>query len=450
MLGLSPDPDAGAAAEFVDEGNTMIIVANEVSQPICVARQPIYDANGSVFGYELLFRQNAASGGFFLSDGDLATQKVIADGFLLAHTGPFQHKSKYFINFTERLLMEDFAHALPPKKTVVEILEVIDPTPEVLEKCRELKRHGYTIAIDDYVGGQRFLPFLDVADIVKVDVLGKSHSEIFAMVEPLKKKNVTLLAEKVEDAEVMRYTLSLGFSLFQGFYFSRPEMISGKKIGSCDTSRMRILTEICKEELELPRLACIISSDVSLSYRLLRYLNSATFGYSVKIGSIERAAMVLGAKNLKTWLLAAVLSDPQQTNKAMEISWISVQRAFFLQILSSRIQSELSADALFLVGLFSKIDAILDMPIEDILAELPLYTGVKHAILDMGHPCHRILEFIDSIEQGDWEATEQYAVSLGLDIKHVGDAYLEALRHSGELMNDVSSGQPDNQNVELF
>ncbi|WP_243363360.1 EAL and HDOD domain-containing protein [Fundidesulfovibrio terrae] len=428
----------------------MIIVNNEVSQPICVARQPIYDAGGNVYGYELLFRQNTGAGNSLFNDGDLATQKVIADGFLLAHTGPFHNKSRYFINFTERLLMEDFAHALPPKKTVVEILEMIDPTTDVLEKCRELKRNGYMIAIDDYVGGPRFLPFLDVADIVKVDVLGRSHSEIFAMAEPLLKKNITLLAEKVENAEVMQYTRSLGFALFQGFYFSRPEMISGKKIGSCDTSRMRILAEICKEDVELGRLACIISSDVSLSYRLLRYLNSATFGYSVKIGSIERAATVLGAKNLKKWLLAAVLSDPEQTNKAMEASWISVQRAFFLQILSSKFQVGLSADALFLVGLFSKIDTILDMPLEEILAQLPLSSGVKNAILDKDHPCHRILEFIDSIEAGDWDATEKYAASLDLDVKHVGDAYLEALKHSGELMSDASPSKSDNRNVELF
>lgn len=429
----------------------MIIVNNEVSQPICVARQPIYDIHDRVYGYELLFRQHASDDSYFFADGDLATQKVIADGFLLAHTGPFQHKTKYFINFTERLLVEDFAYALPPKKTVVEILEMIEPTQDILDKCRALRNSGYMLAIDDYVGASKFLPYLDVVDIVKFDVKDKSFSEIFGMVEPLLGKDVIMLAEKVESPEMMRYTKSLGFKLFQGYHFSRPEVISGKMMSSCDTSRMRVLAEICKEDLELTRLACIISSDLSLSYRLLRYLNSATFGYAVKINSIERAASVLGTKNLTKWLMTAILSDMQQTNKGMEAAWISVLRAFFLQILSSRFEVDgLSADSLFLVGLFSKIDTILDMPIAEVLNQLPLASNVKAALTEQANPCRRILEFIDSIEEGDWDRTEQYASHLDLDVKHVGDAYLEALKHSSELMSDDTPGVPENQNIELF
>jgi EAL and modified HD-GYP domain-containing signal transduction protein len=428
----------------------MIIVNSEFSEPICVARQPIYDVDDNVYGYELLFRQNVGANSYFFKDGDLATQKVITDGFLLAHTGPFHSRSKYFINFTENLLMEDFAYALPSQKTVVEILEEIEPTPFVLDKCRELKKNGYMLAIDDYVGDERRSAFIDVVDVIKFDVNGKSNDEIFCMAEPFMKRNIAMLAEKVENASIIQYTKSLGFKLFQGFHFSRPELLAGKKLSSCDSSRVRILAEVCADGLEIQRLACIVSGDLSLSYRLLRYINSASFGYSVKVGSIERAAMVLGVRNLKKWLLSAVLSDVKQTNKAMEASWISVQRGFFLQILSGKIIMSLSADQLFLVGLFSKIDAIFDMPLEEILAQLPLETSVKHAIMDEDNPCHRVLDFLDSIEEGDWDTTEKIATSMNLDVKIVGDAYLEAIRHSSELMSESSPSQPDDQNVELF
>jgi len=428
----------------------MIIVNNEVSEPVCVARQPIYDTGDNVYGYELLFRQNTSATSYFSKDGDLATQKVIADGFLLAHTGPFQNKARYFVNFTERLLMEDFAHALPPKKTVVEILEVIEPTPRVLEKCRELKNSGYMLAIDDYVGDPRLSAYLDVVDIVKIDVLNRSHSEISELAKPFLNRNIVMLAEKVENSDVMEYTKSLGFKLFQGYFFSRPELLSEHKMASCDSSRIRILAEVCNEDFDMQRLACIISSDVSLSYRLLRYLNSATFGYKVQIGSIERAAIVLGVRNLRKWLMAAILSDMKQTNKAMEASWLSVQRAFFLQVLSSKFAMRLSADPLFLVGLFSKIDTIFNMPIQNILEKLPLASSIKHAILDRNNPCHRVLEFLDSIEEGDWDATEKYAAGMNLDFTFVGNAYLEAIRQSSELMSEASPGQPDDRNIELF
>ncbi|WP_243368288.1 EAL and HDOD domain-containing protein [Fundidesulfovibrio soli] len=428
----------------------MIIVANEVSDPICVARQPIYDADGNVFGYELLFRHDVGATSYFSKDANLATQKVIADGFLLAHTGPFHNTSRFFINFTEQLLMEDFAYALPPKKAVVEILERIEPTEKVLAKCRELKSQGYTLAIDDYAGDSRLAAYMDVVDIIKFDVLGKSNQEIYEMARPFLRRNITMLAEKVESAEVMQYTKSLGFKLFQGFYFSRPEMISGKKISSNDSSRIRILSELCNDDINFDRITCIISSDVSLTYRLLRFLNSATFGYNVKIGSIERAATVLGTKKLRKWLMAAVLSDTKQSNKAVEASWLAVQRAFFLQILSNRLHLHMTADELFLAGLFSKIDAIFDKPIAKILAELPLANNVKRAILEPGNPCRNILEFLDHIDGGDWDSTEKAASTLNLNVKHVGDAYLEAIRHSSELMSETPLCQPDDGNVELF
>ncbi len=371
-------------------------------EPVFVARQPVFDRDRNIWGYELLFRHSAEATRAEIPEERLATAKVVADGLVLALAG-MKRKRKFLINFPEDLLKSGAAHALSTERCVVEILETVPSSPETLTAIRELKTAGFTIALDDFFGQPELAPFLELADIVKVDVLGRSPDEITAMARGLANPCRTLLAEKIESAQIFDHTLAQGFGLFQGFHFSRPEVLKGQKISAGASSRIQLLRELGREDFEINKLSDIISRDPSISYRLLQYLNSAFFSFPTKIQTIRQAISMLGSRPLKQWLMVVLISDLSRTPQAGEVCFSSVQRARFLENMGKQQPTAWSSETLFMLGLFSRLDALLGLDMKDIVTGMPLDMEISQALLGKRNRASVWLEMLSALERGDWE-----------------------------------------------
>ncbi len=395
-------------------------------EPVFVARQPILDRESRVFGFELLFRTGAAATTARMADADTATSKVIADGFPLAMEtvlGP----RRFFINFPQGLLLKQAPLALPRDICVVEILEDVAPDPAVIAACRTIKKAGYLLAVDDFVGQPELAPFVDLADIVKVDVLGLSPGRIEALARPLRSRGLSLLAEKVEDKTVFDATRAAGFHYFQGFHFSRPEVVSGRKPPVCVVSKVRLLRELARPDSDGCRLATILSSDPGLSFRLLKYLNSAAFFRLDKISSLSQAMLVMGQNPLRKWLMAVVLSEMAHTPLGREVSFQSLSRARFLELLAGRPGGPpYGADSMFLLGLFSRMDALLGQSMAEVAAQLPLEEDILAALRGQPGLAGKMLHLVQDLEHGKWTPALAVFAETGMDAEEAARAYTEA------------------------
>jgi len=400
---------------------------------ICVARHPIFTADMRVWGYELLFRHEEDVQIAVITDGDHATSQIIADGFgLVSRTLP--SGSRALINFPRNTLVGDAPYVLPPEQCVVEILETVRPEPEVLEACRELKRRGYTLALDDYEGEPGLEPLCELVDIIKVDILHKSPGEVRAIVEGASRYKAELLAEKVENLDVFKVCRNLGFSYFQGFFFNRPEIIPGRKLSASHVAKLKLLRELGCSDADSDRLVEIIQTDLSISYRLLKYINSAFFGLQVEVTSIPRAVTMLGSKNLRQWLQVVILSDMNTTDKAQELVRISVQRARFLLLMARHELTPFDPDSMFLLGFFSLLDAILDMPMAMVLEEIPLEPGIKSALIDEHSKNSVWLEFLNELDRCNWIRLSAKAEQMGLPMPLVSRLSAEATAWTNEVL----------------
>lgn len=406
---------------------------------IFVARQPIFRPDESVWGYELLFRSgNEDLCGSF--DGDQATSSVIADGVTLAREG-MNPDAKMLINFPGSLLAEGAGFALPKEITVIEILENVKPDKAMLKAVRELKDAGYTIAVDDYFGQASLKPFLDLADIVKVDIL-----ELDADPNRIRKTlnllpdGLTLLAEKVEDGRSFELLAEMGFSLFQGFFFSQPEIIPGKKLTTNEMTKLQLMSELAKPDFEPRRLAEILQSDPNLAYRLLRYINSAGIGLSQKITSLKRAIDMMGLLQAKQWLRSALIADLNPSPKASELAYLAVHRAKFLEsVCNSSNMTQCQPDALFMTGLFSLLDAMLGVKMDEILPLLPLDETVVKGLQGEGE-FHELLRLATSYERLQWAEVSQRLRRLNLQATQAELMYVRSRNWTQKTLGFTKAG----------
>lgn len=408
----------------------------ESGESVFVARQPIFTADLDVWGYELLFRSSGTAQTAQITDADVATSQVIADGFTMVRPG-LDDGQLMLINFPERLLLDETALALPPETCVIEILENVTPSREVLDALHRLKSQGYTIAMDDYAGERELLPFLDVADILKVDVLAldSDPQRLRSALQSLDDRKLTLLAEKVESEDVFRLCADLGFSLFQGFFFSRPEIIPGRKVPAGMAAKLGLLKELANPEFEPSRIAEIINTDPSLSYRLFRYVNSAAFGLRARVDSVPHAVNLIGQRPLARWLQAVILADLNPSSRAAEVSFLSLQRARLLELIAPKLG--MSPQTAFTLGLFSLLDSLLRISMEEILTQIPLDEEVSSALTgDCDCRMGSALELARAYESGDAKSVLALSSKLGLDPRDSDKACLVAL----EWVQDVLAG----------
>ncbi|MFH1057646.1 MAG: HDOD domain-containing protein [Pseudomonadota bacterium] len=393
-----------------------------------VARQPILDRKRRLYAYELLFRSGPQNV-FTALDGQKATGKVISDSLTVFGGKDFTRGRRAFINFPQDMLVQGYPRLLPKEWVVVEVLETVEPTPAVIRALKELKAAGYTLALDDFVYHPRFRALLELADLVKVDLLAQDESALKDLVATLRPYGMALLAEKVETPQQFKRCLRMGFSYFQGFFFSRPEVVAGRELPPQKLAHLQLLREVNLPEISISELERIIKQDLSLSYKLLSYINSAFFGLLQKVTSIRQAMTLLGQQNLRLWASLLLMSS-LAADKPDELIVSSMMRARLCENLAKHVKLPSQSSDYFLLGLFSHIDAILDRPLAEAIAPLPLVEDIKAALLGQHVPLRLVLETVEAYERGDWEGLALAAPVLGLDQELLPPLYAEALTWS--------------------
>ncbi len=399
-----------------------------------VARQPVFTRERAVWGYELLFRNSECSMAADVRDEDAATSQVIADGFGLIQED-LVHGQRLLVNFPRNMILSDAADLLPIDVCVIEILENVDPDPEVIEALKLLKDQGYTLALDDYIGQEGFEKFVEIADIIKVDCLELSTEKLEEIVAFLSKYDALLLAEKVENNEMFVQCLDLGFNLFQGFFFSRPEIIPGKKMSSNNLNKMRLLRSISGSDFNVEDLAKAINSDVSISYRLLRFMNSPSFGLPNVVKSIKQAVALIGYRKLAGWLRVILLSDLSSCPAGSELAFLSIKRAKFLELLAlDAEQVNLPSESMFLLGLFSLLDVLLGKPMTALLKELPIEDELMSALCGKESDASIWLELVVAFEKANWEVVSSIIEKQKLSPLVTAQNHLAAMQWANEVV----------------
>ncbi len=396
-----------------------------------IARQPIFDAHKRLFAYELLFRQTLGLNLGELS-GDRATTSLLSTTFLTEGIEKIAGNKPCFINFTKNLLVKEIANFFPKNKIVVEILEDVPPTEEVLEACRSLSQRGYLIALDDFIFNKNLLPLIELANIIKFDYRLSTLDEIERTLYRLGHYELKFLAEKIETYKEFEHASKMGFHYFQGYFFAKPEMVRMKEVSSIKTNQLRLLAEINKRHTTLDNLQKIIESDVAIAYKLLRYINSAYFSLLTKVDSIRQAIIYLGEREIRRFVSLVIISE-LATKKPLELLRLSLIRARFCELLAEDTHSETDASELFLLGLFSLIDAILDTPMKLMMDKLPLSDEIKAALIGRKGPLMPFLQAVLAYEQGQPDECLQALLLLRVDPEKVYEMYLSAIKFSSIL-----------------
>jgi len=395
---------------------------------IYIARQPIFDKNMHVFAYELLYRsgtQNVAT-----ADGDSATSTVIINSMMLIGLENLTDQKKAFVNFTYNLLVNGTATVFDPNLVVVEVLENIAPDPKLLTSLDNLKSAGFTIALDDYVADYHYEDIVERSDIIKVDFMLSTPDEIRTIAKRFAKSRIQLLAEKVETYEQFKEAVQLGYTYFQGYFFSKPNIVSTKDVQGFQVSQVQILNELNAEEPDIRRIADIIEKDLALSYKLLRLVNSAAYYSKTRIASIQQALVRVGLKEIRKWIMLIMLRDAGK-DKPEELVRISLIRGRTLELMAPTMKLKNRSPELFLVGLFSMIDTILSKPMTEIVEELPFEQEIKAALLGEHNVLNHALELFVAYEQGNWEKLKEGSNLVSVDA--FAKSYYEALAWTREI-----------------
>lgn len=400
---------------------------------VFVARQPIFDRNRKVWGYELLFRSAASQTRYDGTEATSATRQVISNGMLSIGFDKLLRGKHACINFGREMLLQDLYTSLPHQTTVIELTEDIEPDDEVVQAVKRMRTQGYRIALDDFRACPQMEPLIALANMIKVEmVTPKPQQE--AMVREFHDRGIRMLSEKVETDVDFRWALRAGYDYFQGNFFSCPVVMRGQQIPAIKLHCLRLIQEVHRPELDFTRLTTMISEDVSFSYKLLRYANSARFGRETKIHSIRRALVVLGEYGIRKWVSIAALPTIA-ADKPGELMRKSLVRARFCELLAQATGQGLE-DQAFLMGLFSLLDALLDRPLDDVLKEVglaPELDSVLRGQASEDNTLNTIYQLVRSYESADWDEVERLARCLGAPADLVGAAYCEALPWADEI-----------------
>jgi c-di-GMP-related signal transduction protein len=396
-----------------------------------VARQPILTTDEKVFGYELLFRDGIED--FFRSpDSDAASRSTLNSSMLLG-LDVLCDGRRAFVNCTRDILLKDYVTLLPAGQTVVEILETVPADDLVVAACRRLKEAGYMIALDDFAPDDPRERLTDLADIIKVDLRATTLDDAAKMVQRYGPWRCRLLAEKVETREEFIASKKAGFLYFQGYFFRRPEILTAREIPANRLNYLRMLTAVSQPELDVRHIENLVKGEASLCYRLLRYLNSAAFGFASEIHSVRHALSILGEREVRRWIrLVASLGAGQ--DKSSDLVLAALVRARFCELLSPKIQH--GDSDLFLLGLLSLMDTILEIPMRQVLDNVPIDQECKAVLLGATSRLRPFYQLMLAQESGEWVAVKELTTQLHLSEADVSVAYWQAMQWARQ----VSSG----------
>jgi len=396
-----------------------------------VARQPILNRDQQVFAYELLFRDGIEN--FFRSTDAEAAARSTLDSTLLMGYDVLCNGHKAFINCTRDLLLKEGITLLPAEQTVVEVLETVAADDLVIAACERLRAAGYLIALDDFVTNDPRAAMAGSVDFIKVDFERTTAAERSELVKRYGGPRCRMLAEKVETREQFEKSLKDGFDYFQGYFFRRPEVLKAREIPANQVNYLRMLQAVAREEIDIRQLEGIIKGEASVLYRLLRYLNSAMFGMRNEIHSIRHALAILGEREIRRWIrLVALVSAGQQKTSDLVLS--ALVRAHFCEQLSRKIPPTQSD--LFLVGMVSMMDAILDVPMSEVLEKIAIDQDTKCVLSGNGGKLEPVYELMLPQEAGKWASAQTFATKLHVSESELGEMWWQAMQWARQ----VSSG----------
>lgn len=396
-----------------------------------IARQPIFNKILKVYGYELLFRADINAQAFGQADPTMATATVLG-GLFEEGIEKIVNRARAFINFDYDFIMSDTIELINPDSLVIEILEDVKVDDELLNRLKFLKDKGYKIALDDFVEEYRSYPIVPLADIIKYDILASPLDTLGEEVKRALRENKVLLAEKVETEADYLKAKSMGFTLFQGYFFSKPKII-GKTINRkvVKTQYIRILDELKKEEPSYENLVELFEGDVNLAYRLVRI--SSNRNEKDLIYSIRNALVFMGFKEIERWVHVLMLQD-LSTNKPAELLKISLVRSKFGELIAQKSIFRKRKLEISMMCLFSSLDAILDQSMEDSLVEISLADDIKETLIHGEGKFKGIKDLIESYEKGNWENVKSASKEIGIDCEELHEIYIKSLQWADNII----------------
>lgn len=403
-----------------------------MDRAILLARQPIYDNTLGVFAYELLHRSIDPESST-VADGDEASSRVLVDAFGSPGLSGLTDGKPAFINFTEHLILNP--PPVDPAMLVVEVLEDVPPTPAVVEGLRQLRQRGFRIALDDFRHAEALAPMIELADIVKLDVLAFDPAGLREEVRKLRNYPARLLAEKIESWEVYNHCVDLGFSLFQGFFLARPQPVHGLRLAPSRRALLELMVKIGAPGASIEALASTVATDPLLGFNLIRLVNSPLYRRSAPIDTLREAISRLGIERLRGWCHLLLLT--RIDGKPRELTRIAMQRARFAELLCGPQGGGESARG-FTMGIISALDAFLDQPLAELVPQLNLGNDMGEALLARSGRLGLILQAVLAFEAADWESVPWAALAArGLDKPAVESAYLESIRWTNETLGTI-------------
>jgi EAL and modified HD-GYP domain-containing signal transduction protein len=386
-----------------------------------VARQPILDLRGHVHGYELLFRKGHEPA--FCGDVETASRTMLDNAVMFGHewlTGDLPA----FFNCTAEVLTTELAGVLPPETTVLEILETVEPTPEVVAACQKLRAQGFRLALDDFIWDPKFAPLIAVADYIKVDFQRSNAEERQKLLQQIRGRAIKLVAEKVESPEEYRQACAEGFTLFQGYYFCRPVLMEKHKIPANTIFHLEILKLLHRDPMDIDRLCELVKSDTSITYRLLRLVNSPVYAIRQEIRSIHAAIVMVGEDTFRRIATLAITSE-MNAHRPAEILRMALVRAEFCELSAGL--CDLDATEQYLLGMLSMLPAMLQVPMEAVAPSLPLRAEICEALMGAANTERGPLSWIEAQERGDWDACDAIVEAAGLHCEELYECYSEAV-----------------------
>ncbi|WEJ62448.1 EAL and HDOD domain-containing protein [Thiomicrorhabdus lithotrophica] len=382
-----------------------------------VGRQPIVDRDENIYGYELLFRGGLNSSVAEFDSDSQATATVICNSMMEMDIKELVGKSKAFINFPEEFFYEMRDPCFHPRQVVIEVLETVEPNQQVIESLQYLKDQGYILALDDFIFSKKYVPFIKMADIVKFDVLVIKPEKIKPLFTKIKSiKDVTILAERVENKEMYDLCKEAGADLFQGYYFAKPEVVTGKKLSVAKIHLLELLKKVVDESLHLDDLESIIEKDVGLSIKILKLAKQYKSISMPNFSSLKEVMMLFGLKRVQSW--ATMISMTSLDDVFPEVFNLARLRAIFMRNIAQK-ENLPAVDSFYLAGLFSMIDVILGQNLDQALDNIPLNEHIKNGVLNGEGEIGRLLKIAKSFELNNADDHQDFALLYLEAIKEV-------------------------------
>jgi len=413
--------DSNVVAIDSPVASTLSTTEAKVNEPRrFVARQTIFDRHRKVYGYELLFRTGWEN--CFRGDTDDATRKMIADGALYGFH-ELTHGAPSFVNCTRESLVNGLVTLLP-NSTVLEILETVVGDKEVVDACANYKSMGYKLALDDFQLHEGMDGLIELADYIKVDFRLSDASERAEIIDRFKGRNVTLLAEKVETEQEFQAAMTEGFSLFQGYFFCYPTVFAKKRAPANGANYLYLLSALSDGKFDVIQLSLMLKSEVTLSYQLLRLVNSAAYGMNHEVRSLQEALMLVGEQQFRKLMMNAIATETCRS-RSSELLVHVLHRARFLELMAPFTGE--SATEQYLFGLLSMMDVMLDMPMSDLIAALPVRQEIKDALRGEVNQVSAALKLFEHYKEADWAFCIEQSQMLKSTEAQLSDLYRESL-----------------------